>query len=297
MFLSYLCRYALKQPLHLTFIRKYNNGREREKGIITRRVTESNPSCNSIKEMSKRQRISRALFQRNDACGRCADEKRKVVKCACDKIYCEGCLREVINEWVIFQDQMNPYSPLITPSQLGEGYEDLPDVVINDLRYHHLFTRIRECSNCFQRTLCPHCSVFGYYQRCELCRQFRGLSPRDVPRYSNVCPKCISEDVLVSSLGIPPFEMFNPFLGNDTVEKLRPVILFDADTDSDNKEEGSDELKVRVQDPSVGSSSTSSTSSTSSSSTSLLPMLLWRCKYHLSSHEGDIDIDTFKLEG
>ena len=187
--------------------------------------------------MSSRHRPVRALFQPEDSCQRCRDPSRRAIKCACDQIYCDPCLREVISEWVILQDQTNPSSSLISPSDLGDGFDDLPTFMINDIRYKSLSTRVTECSGCLQRTICPPCSIFSYYQRCGLCK------------YSNVCPKCVSEGALLAFTGVPHPEMINPFL-----------------------------KRFGQQEEGIGGSSRALSASTASE---VKPMLLWRCKLHL----------------
>ena len=188
--------------------------------------------------MSAHHRPVRALFQPNDPCQRCHDASRRAIRCACGQIYCDPCLREVINEWVIMQDQTNPSSSLISPADLGDSFDDLPTFMINDIRYKSLSTRVTECSGCLQRTICPPCAIFSYYQRCGLCK------------YSNVCPKCVSEGALVAVPGVPPVEMVNPFLR-------------------------------RFGQPEEGIGGSSSAPS-ASASIEVKPMLLWRCKLHLS---------------
>ena len=86
------------------------------------------------------------------------------------------------------------------PSRSWRCFDDLPTSMINDIRYKSLSTRVTECSGCLQRTICPPCSVFAYYQRCQLCK------------YSQVCPKCVAEGALMTFLGVSQVEMINPFL-------------------------------------------------------------------------------------
>ena len=166
--------------------------------------------------MSKRPRTSRALFQRCDMCKR-GDEYHTIAKCSCGKRLCETCLREKINEWVIFQDLTNPYSVLMTVSQLGEEYLDLPEEESNELRYSNLYCRIKECSNCLERVLCPECSVFGYYQRCEICIYFCA------------CNRCVAMGVLVPWEGVLSFDMLNPFLEKKVIER----VIFEEEEDEE----------------------------------------------------------------
>ena len=187
--------------------------------------------------MSAHHRPVRALFQPTDPCQRCHDASRRAIRCACGQIYCDLCLREVINEWVMLQDQTNPSSTLMSPSDLGDAYDDLPTFMINHIRYKSLSTRVTECSTCLQRTICPPCSIFSYYQRCELCK------------FSNVCPKCVSEEALVGFPGVPHPEMINPFL-------------------------------KRFWQPEEGIGVVPITSS-ASTSCEVKSMLLWRCRLHL----------------
>lgn len=137
--------------------------------------------------MAKRRSPARALFQLQEPCCCCLDASRRTVRCACGLSYCESCLHEVIHQWVVDQDETNPDSSLISPADLDDASEGLPPPIINNLRYRSLSSRAKECSHCCQRTLCPPCAVSAYHHRCELCKS------------SQVCPKCVTEGVLVGN--------------------------------------------------------------------------------------------------
>lgn len=142
-------------------------------------------------------------------CYNCESPFQPAQQCACLLWWCQACLEQEIDCWISWQDTSHFPSLSFQEQSLSRCQQ-------NVLRFRRFPSRVSTCSFCKQPTICPQCSIFAYYQRCELCNDTVELP---FHQYTHVCPRCVNEYRLVKYGGVP--SIVNPFLSENDKDSCK----------------------------------------------------------------------------